>query len=79
MLLKNNTLPSDYAIKGFDITYDALMRLASGKDLIDTFKDGVSLRLENKFDYHKKTFGSSSNKGLFIIKYNKNLSLTRLK
>ena len=76
---KNNTLPSDYAIKGFDITYDALMRLASGKDLIDTFKDGVSLRLENKFDYHKKTFGSSSNKGLFIIKYNKNLSLTRLK
>ncbi|CAM1333932.1 LysM peptidoglycan-binding domain-containing protein [Tenacibaculum aestuariivivum] len=75
----NNTIPSDYAIKGFDITYDILMRLASGKDLIDTFKEGVSLRLENKFDYHKKTFGSTSNNGLFIIKYNKDLSLTRLK
>ncbi|WCC42851.1 LysM peptidoglycan-binding domain-containing protein [Tenacibaculum finnmarkense] len=76
---KNNTIPSDYAIKGFDITYDVLMRLASGKALTDTFKQGVSLRLENKFDYTKKMFGSTSNKGLFIIKYNKDLSLKRLK
>ena len=75
----NNTIPSDYAIKGFDITYDVLMRLASGKSLTDTFKDGVSLRLENKFDYRKKTFGSTSNRGLFIVKYNKDLSLERLK
>ncbi|WCC45258.1 hypothetical protein PJW08_03595 [Tenacibaculum finnmarkense] len=56
---KNNTIPSDYAIKGFDITYDVLMRLASGKALTDTFKEGVSLRLENKFDYTKKMFGST--------------------
>ncbi|WP_233861332.1 LysM peptidoglycan-binding domain-containing protein [Tenacibaculum piscium] len=76
---KNNTIPSDYAIKGFDITYDVLMRLASGKALTNTFKEGVSLRLENKFDYHKKMFGSTSNKGLFMVKYNKDLSLTRLK
>lgn len=76
---KNNTIPSDYAIKGFDITYDILMRLASGNDLKDTFKEGVSLRLENKFDYRKKTFGNTSNHGLFIVKYNKDLSLTRLK
>ncbi|MBA6156306.1 LysM peptidoglycan-binding domain-containing protein [Tenacibaculum sp. S7007] len=76
---KNNTIPSDYAIKGFDITYDVLMRLASGNSLTDTFKDGVSYRLENKFDYRKKTFGSTSNKGLFIVKYNKDLSLNRLK
>lgn len=76
---KNNAIPSDYAIKGFDITYDVLIRLASGNSLTDTFKDGVSLRLENKFDYNKKTFGSASNKGLFIVKYNKDLSLSRLK
>ena len=76
---KNNTTPSSYAIKGFDITYDVLMRLASGKNLMNTFKEGVSLRLENKFDYRKRAFGTTSNKGLFIIKYNKDLSLTRLK
>ena len=76
---KNNTVASDYAIKGFDITYDILIRLASGKELSETFKDGVSLRLENKFDYRKKTFSSTNNNGLFIVKYNKDLSLTRLK
>ncbi len=76
---RNNTIASDYAIKGFDITYDILMRLASGKELSQTFKEGVSLRLENKFDYRAKTFSSTSNNGLFIIKYNKDLSLTRLK
>ncbi|WP_417784520.1 LysM peptidoglycan-binding domain-containing protein [Tenacibaculum sp.] len=78
-LQKNNTIPSDYAIKGFDITYDVLMRLASGNELTDTFKKGVSLRVENKFDYHKKMFGSSENQGLFIVKYNEDLSLSRLR
>ncbi|MDY0781379.1 LysM peptidoglycan-binding domain-containing protein [Tenacibaculum sp. IB213877] len=76
---RNKTIPSDYAVKGFDITYDILMRLASGKKLSDTFDEGVSIRLENKFDYDKKLFGSVSNKGLFIVKYNKDLSLQRLK
>ncbi|CAL2105894.1 LysM domain-containing protein [Tenacibaculum sp. 190524A02b] len=76
---KNNALPSEYAIKGFDITYDTLIRLASGESLTDTFKEGVSFRIENKFDYHKKTFGGTTNNGLFIVKYNKDLSLSRLK
>ncbi|CAM1339460.1 amino acid ABC transporter substrate-binding protein [Tenacibaculum aestuarii] len=78
-LQANNTIPSDYAIKGFDITYDILMRLASGEDLDTTFKKGASLRVENKFDYRKKVFGSSSNNGLFVVKYNKDLSLSRLR
>ncbi|MBS9774040.1 MAG: LysM peptidoglycan-binding domain-containing protein [Tenacibaculum sp.] len=75
---KNNSLPSEYAIKGFDITYDILMRLASGNSLYKTFKQGASLRTANKFNYEKKTFGSTNNKGVFIVKYNKDLSLTRL-
>ncbi|WGH76974.1 LysM peptidoglycan-binding domain-containing protein [Tenacibaculum tangerinum] len=76
---KNNTIPTDYAIKGFDITYDILMRLASGNDLKETFEKGVSLRVENKFDYKKKVLGSSYNRGLFVIKYNRDLSLSRLR
>ncbi|OAD45647.1 hypothetical protein LPB303_04975 [Polaribacter atrinae] len=76
---KNNALPSFAATKGFDITYDVLIRLASGDDLKDTFKDGASFRIESKFDYTGKSGGISENKGLFIVKYNKDLSLTRLK
>lgn len=76
---KNFSIPSQYSVKGFDVTYDVLMRLASGEQLLNTFKNGASLRLESKFDYDKKTFGSTSNKGLFIVKYNTDLSLERLK
>ena len=76
---KNKVLPSYYATKGFDVTYDILIRMASGKKLKSTFKEGASYRIESKFDYTNKLFGITENKGLFIVKYNKDLSLTRLK
>ncbi|TVZ55474.1 LysM domain-containing protein [Lutibacter sp. Hel_I_33_5] len=76
---KNKALPSYYATKGFDITYDILMRLASGNSLKSTFKKGASYRVESKFDYSKKTFSTSENKGLFIVQFNPDLSITRLK
>jgi len=76
---KNNAMPSFYATKGFDITYDVLMRLASGKKLKSTFNEGASYRVESKFDYTKKLFKNAENKGLFILQYNEDLTLTRLK
>ena len=77
-LSKNKALPSFYATKGFDITYDILIRLASGIELKETFKQGVSSRVETKFDYRDSKY-ISENKGLFIVQYNDDLSLTRLK
>ena len=75
---KNNALPSFYATKGFDITYDILVRLASGKELRTTLDEGVSVRVESKFDYRNSNT-VPENKGLFIVRYNKDLTLTRLK
>tara|TARA_B110000238_G_scaffold98530_1_gene107269 strand:+ start:15097 stop:16731 length:1635 start_codon:yes stop_codon:yes gene_type:complete len=77
-LQKNKALPSFYATKGFDITYDILIRLASGKDLKSTLEEGMSMRVETKFDYRNSS-NISENKGLFIVQYNEDLSLTRLK
>ncbi len=78
-LEKNKAYPSYYATKGFDIVYDAAMRLASGDDLKETFKKGISYRLESKFEYSRKLFSTSSNNGIFIIQYNPDMTLTRLK
>tara|TARA_B100000795_G_C22798953_1_gene440800 strand:+ start:1086 stop:2705 length:1620 start_codon:yes stop_codon:yes gene_type:complete len=75
-LNKNKALPSFYATKGFDVTYDILVRLASGKDLKTTFNEGASARVETKFDY--RAF-NTENQGLFIIQYNDDLTLTKLK
>jgi len=76
---KNNTFPSYYATKGFDIVYDTAMRLASGDDLKSTFKKGTSYRLESKFDYSRMLFSTSSNDGIYILQYNPDLIVTRLK
>lgn len=78
-LARNHALPSNYSTKGFDITYDILIRLSSGKNLETTFDEGFSYRLESKFDYTDKIFKVTENKGLFIVKYNPDLTLTRLK
>lgn len=75
-LKKNKALPSFYATKGFDVTYDILVRLASGNDLKTTFKQGVSSRIETKFDYRAS---NTENRGLFIVQYNEDLTLTKLK
>ena len=78
-LKKNYAYPSYYATKGFDILFDIGIRLASGKKLKETFKDGISFRLESKFEYSKSLFNTSSNKGIYIIEYNPDLTLTRIK
>ena len=77
-LQKNKALPSYYATRGFDVTYDVLMRLASGKKLSSTFKEGVSYRIESKFDYKKRLFSISENKGLFLLEYQPDLSIKRI-
>jgi LysM repeat protein len=76
---RNNALPTYYATKGFDITYDIGMRLASGDNLKATFKKGTSYRVESKFDYSRMLFSTSYNSGIFIIQYNPDLTLTRLR
>lgn len=77
-LERNKALPTYYATRGFDVTYDIIMRLSSGKTLYDTFKDGVSYRVESKFDYNKRTFSISENKGLYLLEYQLDLSIKRL-
>ncbi|NQV77560.1 MAG: LysM peptidoglycan-binding domain-containing protein [Lutibacter sp.] len=70
---KNFALPSKYAIRGFDVTYDALIRIASAENLDEGLKKGKSYRISSMFDYDKKLFGSFENKGVFLIQYTKDL------
>ena len=74
---KNKTMPSFYATKGFDITYDIIIRLASGKSLNATFSEGPSYRVETKFKYTNGLI--AENKGLFVVEFNEDLSLTKMK
>lgn len=71
---KNYAIPSKYALKGFDITYDALVRIATKSSLDQGLGAGKSSRISTMFNYHKNLLGSFENKGIFIIQYNADLS-----
>lgn len=70
---KNYALPTKYAIRGFDVTYDALIRIASSNNLNDGLRAGISERISSLFDYDKKLFESFENRGVFLIQYTKDL------
>lgn len=70
--------PSQYAIKGFDVTYDALLRLSNYDSFNEGARAGISQRLGSKFDYKKKIFGSTENKGVFLIQFQKGLVLKNI-
>lgn len=70
---ENNTIPSDFAIRGFDVTYDILIRLASYDSLEEGLKAGKSVRVSSSFNYAKKYNGSFENNGIYIIQYTKEL------
>ena len=61
--------PSEYAFKGFDIVYDALLRLATYPEYENAFQGGLSERLSTKFNYVKKGGRYFENKGGYIVKF----------
>ena len=64
------TEPNRYAIRGFDLTMDILMRLAIEEDLYKASDVEVATEyVENKFQYAKKMFGGYYNEAAYIIKY----------
>ena len=65
----NYVEPSEYAFKGFDMTYDALLRLATYSDVGSAFDGGISERMSCKFHYIKNPNKGFENNGVFLVKY----------
>lgn len=62
---------SDEVIKGFDVTFDALVRLFQDKNFEAMAKDEISEQLKHKFHYFKDLNGGYSNKGGYILQFDK--------
>lgn len=62
--------PSKYVARGFDITMDLLLRLASEDNLYEASSDTIETEyVENKFRYNKSLFGGYMNEAVYIVKY----------
>ena len=72
--------PNRYAVRGFDVTYDILLRMANAETLYEALEfDGETEYLENKFRYDKKLFSGYANKAFYILKYNQELHFDIIK
>ncbi|WP_010134980.1 LysM peptidoglycan-binding domain-containing protein [Ochrovirga pacifica] len=62
-LKKNNALPSEFAVRGFSVTYDAVIRVLLRKQ---HDVSGASHRYKQAFYYHKNGFPINGNQTVFI-------------
>lgn len=72
---KNKISPSAFATRGFDITFDTMMRLSQGKSYQETADSITTEQVDNKFQYYKKEDGGYVNKGVYILYYDTDLTI----
>ncbi|MFT6826627.1 MAG: hypothetical protein ACJAYD_001190 [Patiriisocius sp.] len=67
-------LPNRFAVRGFDLTYDVLLRLASAENMYKASEEAFETEyIENKFSYTKTLFSGYQNNAFYIIKYQEDL------
>ena len=73
---KYGVMPNHYAIRGFDVTYDVLLRLANAITLEEaSISDIKTEYIENKFQYFNTLNLGYKNQAFYIMKYNHELKL----
>lgn len=71
----NKIIPNQYAIRGFDVTFDTLLRLSQDKTFEETIQASPSEQIENKFDYVQNPTYGYSNNGIYILYYDTDLTI----
>ena len=75
----NTIYPSNYATRGFDVTFDTMMRMAQEVKFEQTVNAVATEQVESKFEYYKKSGGGYTNKGVFIMYYDEDLTIKEAK
>ena len=75
----NKISPSTYATRGFDLTFDTIMRLSQGNTFQETADAFTTEQVDNKFEYYKKEGDGYTNKGIYILYYDTDLTIKEAK
>lgn len=78
---KYGVAPNRYATRGFDVTYDVLLRLASTDETAfeAVLPENETIYMENKFHYIKSPSKGYINQAAYILKYNSELEFEVVK
>jgi hypothetical protein len=72
---KNKIYPSVFATRGFDLTFDTMLRLSQDKKYQETIDVAATEQIDNKFEFYKKEDGGYTNKGIYILYYDTDLTI----
>lgn len=68
--------PNKFVTRGYDLTYDILLRLTASKKLEESLiAPWTTEYVENKFHYKKKEDGSYINNAVYILQFGKDLTV----
>ena len=76
---RNKIDPTVFATRGFDLTFDTMLRLSQDKKYQDTVENAVTEQVDNKFEFYKKEGGGYANKGIYILYYDTDLTIKEAK
>ncbi|AWG25631.1 hypothetical protein FK004_10610 [Flavobacterium kingsejongi] len=76
---QNNVFPNQYAVRGFDVTFDVLVRLSQRNKFEETVESTATEQIESKYKYSKNPSGGYSNKGVYILYYDTDLTVKEAK
>lgn len=72
--------PNRYAVRGFDLAMDVLLRLASDDNLYAASNSAIETQYtENKFRYFQRPNGGYYNQAVYIVKYTTDLTIEEAK
>ena len=75
---KNNVNPNAYATKGFDLTFDTILRICQEDGFVPSTKNSISEQVENTFNYNFKE-GKNVNEGIYIMYYDTDYTIKQAK
>lgn len=74
---EHGVIPNNYAVRGYDLTLDVLLRLAAMSSLEESVQANIITEyVENKFNYRAKSNGGFYNDAVYIMHYNDDLTLS---
>lgn len=71
----NKILPSQYAIRGFDVTFDTMLRMSQAKGFKQSAVEDKTQQVESKFEYTAKKSEGYINQGVYVLQYNEDLTI----
>lgn len=76
--IENTVFPNQYAIRGFDLTFDAILRLSQNMPFQETTSTYATEYIENRFSYDNDPEGGFVNKGVYVLRYEEDFTIKKV-